>query len=124
MILSKPKTESSTRNIPLPFFLSKLLYNFKSKDEYFILSNSLKPKDPRSVEKYFSSITQKCKINKLSFHALRHTYATRLREKNVDIKVISELLGHSDWRITQDIYIHTSNDIKRNSVELIAKMFN
>lgn len=81
LIISKPKTNSSIRNIPLPKFLSKLLYKFKSNDEYFILSNSLKPKDPRSVEKYFTSITQKCKINNLSFHALRHTYATRLREK-------------------------------------------
>lgn len=112
LILDKPKTESSTRIIPLPTFLSELLYKFKSQDEYFILSNSTKPKDPRSVEKYFSNITQKCKINNLNFHALRHTYATRLREKNVDIKVISELLGHSDWKITQDIYIHTSNDAK------------
>lgn len=35
-------------------------------------------------------------IKELNFHSLRHTFATRLREQNVDIKVISELLGHSD----------------------------
>lgn len=56
-------------------------------------------------------------IKELNFHSLRHTFATRLREQNVDIKVISELLGHSDWKITQSIYVHASLDYKKDSVD-------
>lgn len=59
-------------------------------------NNTIIPKDPRAVEKYFASVLKRVGIKELNFHSLRHTFATRLREQNVDIKVISELLGHSD----------------------------
>ena len=75
------------------------------------------------MEKYFLSILKKLEIRNLNFHALRHTYATRLREQKVDIKVISELLGHADWKTTQAIYIHASLDYKRNSVDELSNLW-
>ena len=58
-------------------------------------------------------------IRKVGAHALRHTYATRLFEKRVDIKVISELLGHSSTEITYNIYIHVIDSLKESAVEAI-----
>ena len=56
---------------------------------------------------------------KVGVHALRHTYATRLFEKRVDIKVISELLGHSSTEITYKVYIHVIDSLKESAVEAI-----
>lgn len=118
LIVDKPKTESSIRVIPLPEILISILRRYKKETDCYIFTNSvLLPKDPRAVEKYFTSVLKKVGIKELNFHSLRHTFATRLREQNVDIKVISELLGHSDWKITQSIYVHASLDYKRDSVD-------
>lgn len=118
LIVDKPKTQSSIRVIPLPEILISILKEYKQDDNYYIFTNSnLTPKDPRAVEKYFASVLKKLGIKELNFHSLRHTFATRLREQKVDIKVISELLGHSDWKITQSIYVHASIDYKRDSID-------
>ena len=118
LVVDKPKTESSIRVIPLPEILISILKEYKQDDNIYIFSNSSTiPKDPRTVEKYFASVLKRIGIKQLKFHSLRHTFATRLREQKVDIKVISELLGHSDWKITQSIYVHASLDYKRTSVD-------
>ena len=58
-------------------------------------------------------------IRKVGVHALRHTYATRLFEKGVDIKIISELLGHSSTEITYRIYVHVIDSLKESAVEAL-----
>lgn len=118
LVVDKPKTESSIRVIPLPEILVLILRKYKQENDcYVFTNNTIIPKDPRAVEKYFASVLKRVGIKELNFHSLRHTFATRLREQNVDIKVISELLGHSDWKITQSIYVHASLDYKRDSVD-------
>ncbi len=118
LLIDKPKTESSIRKIPLPEIMMNFLNEYRKEEDCYIFTNDLeRPKDPRAVEKYFAGLLNKIGINSLNFHSLRHTYATRLREDNVDIKIISELLGHSDWKITQSIYIHTTMEKKRSSIE-------
>lgn len=49
-------------------------------------------------------------------HALRHSAASFWLAEGVDVKVISDLLGHSDPRITQALYVHTSDLMKRDAV--------
>ena len=56
-------------------------------------------------------------IREVGVHALRHTYATRLFEKGVDIKIISELLGHSSTEITYRIYVHVIESLKASAVK-------
>ena len=51
-------------------------------------------------------------------HCLRHTFAVSLFEKDVNVKTISELLGHSSVKITQDIYISVTKKIKAEAVEM------
>ena len=120
-----PKTRTSIRLIPIPEFIVTLLKDYINNNQnYYVFTNTNIPKDPRSVEKYFTNLLQKLNIRHLKFHSLRHTFATRLREQKVDIKVISELLGHSDWKITQDIYVHSSFDFKKKSVNELSKLWN
>lgn len=51
-----------------------------------------------------------------SCHSLRHTFATRLCENGVNIKVIQELLGHSDFSITMDIYTDVTKELKEREI--------
>lgn len=121
LIIDSPKTESSIRTIPIPEHLIKILRIYKTNDENFILSDSLKPKDPRSVEKYFTSVLKNNNIRVLNFHALRHTFATRCREAGIDIKILSKILGHSSYHTTQDIYVHETMDFMRVSMNTVYK---
>lgn len=124
LIVSTPKTESSIRVIPLPNFLIKFIKIYTEdiiNDDFFLFTNSLTPKDPRAFEKYFSRLLDKLKIKKLNFHSLRHTFATRSREAGIDIKILSELLGHSTYKVTLDIYVHTSIEFKKDSINSLVK---
>lgn len=121
LVISKPKTEYSIRTIPLPKFLISLLKKYISDNNNYIFTNNSNPKDPRTLEKYFKSLLNKCGIRNVVFHSLRHTYATRAREAGIDIKILSELLGHSTYKITLDIYVHTSLEFKKDSINSLVK---
>ena len=116
LVIGKPKTKSSIRVIPVPEFVINLIKQYVEDKNNYIFTGTNRPKDPRTLEKYFTNLLKRLDIKPLKFHALRHTYSTRLREQKVDIKVISILLGHSNWKITQDIYVHVSLDCIRQSV--------
>ena len=52
-----------------------------------------------------------------SCHSLRHTFTTRLCEKGMNIKVIQDVLGHSDFSTTMNIYADVTKDLKRQEFE-------
>ncbi len=56
-------------------------------------------------------------INPVTVHALRHTFATDLLDRGVDIKIVSQLLGHSSVKITYDTYVHTDISKAFSAVE-------
>jgi len=67
----------------------------------------------------FKKIVRSCKINhKLSWHSLRHTFASRLVQKGVPIYQVSKILGHADIKTTE-IYAHLRQDDLINAVNTI-----
>lgn len=117
LIESSPKSETSKRMIPIPNFIIELLERYKQKDNDFLLSNSEKLYDPRYLEAFYSRILKKCHIKNNKFHTLRHTFATRSIESKMDIKTLSEILGHSSVTITLKLYVHPTYEMKRDSIE-------
>ena len=91
------------------------------RDVYFLTSTST-PTEPRNYRKIYQTLLKKLKINKTSFHALRHTFATRLIENKVDIKTVSELLGHASVNITISIYVHSEFNTKRKAVKTLDNL--
>jgi integrase len=53
---------------------------------------------------------------------LRHFFASLLLAQGVELKVVSELLGHSDIRVTADIYAHVLPSLKKQTIDLMDKI--
>lgn len=121
LIASTPKSETSNRVIPIPDFLIEMLKEFKTENRFYLLSNSDKLYDPRLFESFYARIIEKCNITYNKFHTLRHTFATRSIESKMDIKTLSEILGHSSIEITLKLYVHPSYDMKKNSIESLVQ---
>ncbi len=121
-INDSPKTQSSVREIPIATKIKKLLLAHKkqSNSEY-IIDNIGKQMQIRHYQFTFEYMLKKLNIQHKGFHALRHTFATRALECGVDIKTLSELLGHSKTSITLDRYVHTSMAQKKKAINLLCK---
>lgn len=125
LIITSPKSVSSMRTIPIPSILSAILKEFQQKNscipEYFLLSGkSEKPIEPRTYEYRFESYLKQAGISHYKFHTLRHTFATNCVRAGVDIKSLSEILGHSDVSITLQKYVHSSFEMKQEQLEKIC----
>ena len=65
-------------------------------------------------------ICDKAQIPRFSMHVLRHTFATRCIEVGVDVKTLSEILGHANVSITLNTYVHSSMELKRQQLEKLS----
>ena len=122
-----PKSRKSFRKIPLPQFLLDLIREsslYNSNPDFYLFSGSTEPFDPRSFQKLYKRILKDAQVKDRKFHAIRHTFATRALELGVDIKTISELLGHSTVSITLNVYAHSLMEQKKAAIEKFNTMYN
>lgn len=73
----------------------------------------------KSVQTTFKGICNDLGIEYKGLHALRHTFGSLLIKNHVDIKIVSELLGHTDVRFTYNRYIHIIQEQKAEAINLI-----
>lgn len=118
IIITDPKSTSSTRIIPIPDFLFSIIQSFSSLPDAFILTGTNdRFIEPRTMQNHFKKYLELGGIQKANFHALRHTFATRCVESEFDIKALSEILGHSSVKVTLDRYVHTTLKLKKDNME-------
>ncbi len=122
-IVELPKTPSSKRIIPVPKQLLPVLRQLKKtgKCETVISSPEGKPIAIRSYQRSFSLFLKKLGIAHKGFHSLRHTFATRALECGMDVKTLSEILGHKNAAITLNRYVHSLTEHKRNMMNRLGK---
>lgn len=125
--ITSPKTKSGIRNIPMTTSLYEVLKQFdnihqEKRNEYIFKSQNNIPIDPRKIQHHFTKITKQLEINSITFHSLRHTFATRCIELGMDIKTLSEILGHSHVSTTMSIYVHSTDSYKREQMELLSHL--
>ena len=119
--ISDAKTHSSNRTIPIPELLYKTLSSIKNNASEFVLKGTRYPYvDPRTLQYAFHKILKECRLRDINYHVLRHTFATRCIESGMDVKSLSEILGHSNVNITLNIYVHSSVELKRKQMETMS----
>lgn len=74
----------------------------------------------RSFRTAFERAVRKAAIPDFTFHDLRHTFASRLVMRGVDLPTVKELMGHKDISMTLR-YTHLSSDHKRSAVEKLEE---
>ena len=121
LVVSSPKSPSSFRRIPLPDFLLNEMKVFQRVESKFVLSGTERPMDPRTFQREFKMILSKAKVKDRKLHAIRHTFATRALEAGVDVKTLSELMGHSNANITLRVYAHSLMEHKILAINRIGE---
>lgn len=120
LTISTPKSLSSIRKIPLPDHMISLLKEYFVPDQFYFLTGSTKPTEPRNVQRRFKNILKECGLSQVTFHSLRHSFATICIENGIDSKALSEILGHSSVKITLDIYVHSNMAQKKEYMNRIS----
>jgi len=123
IIIDTPKSKSSLRDIPIPKFMVPILKRFTcvNKNEYFLLTSGSKLTEPRTMHNHFKRAIKEAKISEANFHALRHSFSTDCIEANIDVKSVSEMLGHKSVNITLNRYVHSSFEQKRKGMNKLEQ---
>ena len=121
ILQDSPKTKKSRRTVPLNKAAIEIARYMQScpgydPDGFIIHSKYGKPISASSLDRCIEKICKAAGIRKISAHTLRHTFATKLFEKKVDVKIISEILGHTSTEVTYRIYIHVIEQLKREAI--------
>lgn len=131
-----PKTLSSIRRVFFPKILIDPLKALKEKqeerkyllkDEYntdlnLVFCNSKGYYlDAGNVRKKFKVVAIEIGAPDVSFHSMRHAYASRLFENKVKDKTVQKLLGHSNISTTLNIYTHVQENVLKDAVNTFEK---
>ena len=123
-IIDTPKTATSHRTIPFPkqiLPLFKALH--KNSASHFVIQQKGSPICNRSYQRSFELLLRKLDIAPKGFHSLRHTFATRALECGMDVKTLSELLGHKNPNVTLNRYAHSMLEYKIQMMNKLGKLF-
>lgn len=119
VIVSVPKSGHSVRSIVIPDILMDYLKQLRSSDDNYILSDSKKPVEPRTMQNRYKKILVESEVDETNYHRLRHTFATNCAEAGFDAKLLSVILGHSDVNITFNRYIHPTAEHQQKMMKKI-----
>lgn len=135
--VKEPKTKASRRSVPISEELAGLLRKHRQKilqdnmkagrsnNEFNLVfqSNNGTYLEQANITRTWNRVLAKAKVDRLGFHGIRHSFATRLAENNIHPKVTQVLMGHSNISTTLDIYSHVSNMLVDSSRETLASLF-
>ena len=137
IVIQTPKSQNSIRAIPLlPVVLQELQgWQYVQQkdaelagDQYnasgYIVTNPLGGIiEPRTFKDYYNQLLQASGLRHFTFHALRHTFASRAMEQGMDPKTLSEIMGHYSVSFTLDTYAHVLDGHKQEAVALLGDLF-
>lgn len=123
-VTDTPKTATSEREIPFPKQMIPYLRNLKkdSKSVYVVASDSGRLISVRAYQRSFELFLKRLNIPHKGFHSLRHTFATRALECGMDVKTLSEILGHKNANVTLNRYVHSLMEHKREMMNRLGKL--
>ena len=127
------KTEASQKPIPLDPGLAEVLWSWKLKAPYNQLEDwvfasphkkGTQPYWPGSLYRaHLQPALEAAGITgKVGWHTLRHTFGTLMKANGEDIKTIQELLRHSNYKVTADVYTQAVTPAKREAQSKVVRM--
>lgn len=122
VIDTPPKSPSAVRDIPIPEFLKARLLSMKNETGY-VINNNGKYIEPAVYSRRLKRLLKKSELPDIRYHDLRHTFAGRALEIGMDVKTLSELLGHASVSTTLNLYGHSLPEHKQHEIERLAQIF-
>lgn len=130
---TSPKNKSSIRKIKIPKRLCDVLdehlkryeeevYLFNRKSEIWYINGGLEPLRDTTVDKHFTSQIEELGLKNIRIHDLRHSYASLLINGGINIKIISEMMGHSNVEITWNRYGHLYPNAQEKATDYIDSL--
>lgn len=118
IIIARPNSACTLRDIPLPTFLCKILKDYvpHTSGAYFLTGRIDKFIEPRTYQNRFKEYVVQAGIQSVPFSALRDTFAMRCLESGFDLQTLSEILGHANASVTAARYLHLTYDTKRDQM--------
>ena len=123
-VVDTPKTVYSERIIPLPKQIVARIKEYKklSNGKYVVCGKHIHGAQIRSYQKTFELLLKRLNLSHKGFHSLRHTFATRALECGMDIKTLSEILGHKNPMVTLNRYTHSMLEHKTEMMNRVGKL--
>jgi integrase len=132
----EPKTRKSRRALPIPSFLVAALRAHRKRqlearlqagdswgDPDLIFTTALgKPLHPSNVTHGFQRLLERHGLRRQRFHDLRHACASLLLAKGVELKVVQDILGHSQISLTADTYAHVMPAMKKDALDGLEEL--
>lgn len=137
IVIQEPKTKNSIRSIPLISNIANELQQWRTvqkndamtagnayQDSGFLVTNPFGGYvEPRTFKDFYDEILNASGLGHHTFHALRHTFATRAMEQGMDAKTLSILLGHYSVAFTLDTYTHVLDSQKHEEMKVMEEFF-
>ena len=127
IVIHPPKTKNSVRTVALPPYMVEILGEMKkNKTCEWMFPSPVKegePRNPTAVYHRFQVILERSHCKKIRFHDLRHTFATMALENGMDVKTLSDMIGHISAETTLNIYSHITDTMRAQaSVKIDRKI--
>lgn len=131
-----PKTETSNRIISIPESIIKLLKEYQKEqlksrlrlgdkwletDRLFVQWNGA-PMHPDTITKWFRQFLEDKNLPHITFHGLRHTHATLLISQGLDVRTVSNRLGHAQTSTTLNFYAHAFAKMDREASDKLDNL--
>ncbi len=137
LTLVEPKTKGSRRSLPLPRALVGALREHRARQDAERLALGAAwqerglvfctrvgtPIHPRNLVRSFHALRKRAGLPPLRFHDLRHSCLSLLAAQGIPARVAMEIAGHSDIRLTQNVYTHVYDEAKRQAADAIDRLF-
>ncbi|MGI6688240.1 MAG: tyrosine-type recombinase/integrase [Christensenellales bacterium] len=134
--VAPPKSSAGKRTIPLTASMQELLAEqwreqLKQKEaalakgvgwpkDGLVFTNQIgEPKDKSNLSRTLRQALAKAGLPHRGVHALRHTFATNAVQSGMDIRTLSEIIGHTKIAFTLQTYAHSDMDTKRKALEMM-----
>ncbi len=124
-VVQPPKTKTSIRAIILPPYMVEILAEMKKQRTCeWIFPSPIKdgePRNPSAVYHRFKLILERSGCKNVRFHDLRHTFATMALENGMDVKTLSDMIGHVSAETTLNIYSHITDTMRAQAAAKIER---